>query len=499
MKSIVTLMAAASLLAAVALAQPPRHYTVTDLGTLPGGKFSQAFVVINNGSVAGLATVADGKQHAVLWQKGLITDISTPGLGGLNSGAFGVNERGQASVQAETSTKDPNNENFCAYGTGLKCLPFLWQDGVMTQLPTLGGNNGTVGQINNRGEMAGIAENSTRDPKCPSGVAVTGTGPQVLDFEAVIWGPKPGEIRELHPLPGDTVGMALWINDLGQAVGASGTCANTILPPVAVGPHAVLWEKDGSVTDLGNLGGMVNTALLAVGNVGLFINNHGQVVGASAVPGDPAGAPSTSSHAFLWTRETGVDCAATGLNGCIRDLGTLPGDVGSVGLGANDTGDVVGASLDMSGSPRAFLWQNGVMTDLNTLIPAGSPLFLLFAETINSRGEIVGFGATSTGDTHGFLATLAGTTASAGPKNATVIARQITLDGTASFSADGKPLTYLWSIPQGSPSAAILHGTTATPEVQFASGRNFYTFQLTVTDSTGTSVSDLATVNFQGN
>jgi hypothetical protein len=91
------------------------------------------------------------------------------------------------------------------------------------------------------------------------------------------------------------------------------------------------------------------------------------------------------------------------------------------------------------------------------------------------------------------------TVASAGPKTGTVIARQITLDGTASSSADSKPLTYEWSIPQGSPSAAILHGNTATPEVQFGSGRGLYTFQLAVTDSSGTSVSDLATVNFQGN
>ena len=95
--------------------------------------------------------------------------------------------------------------------------------------------------------MAGIAENSTRDPECPTGLALNGTGPQVLDFEAVIWGPRQGEIRELPPLPGDTVGVALWINDNGQAVGASGACANTVLPPLASGPHAVLWEKDGSV------------------------------------------------------------------------------------------------------------------------------------------------------------------------------------------------------------------------------------------------------------
>ena len=90
------------------------------------------------------------------------------------------------------------------------------------------------------------------------------------------------------------------------------------------------------------------------------------------------------------------------------------------------------------------------------------------------------------------------TTASALPKNASVTSPQIKLDGTGSTSADGKPLTFLWSIPKGSPSAPILGATTATPTVQFGQ-HGLYTFQLTVTDSTGTTASDVATVNFQGN
>jgi probable HAF family extracellular repeat protein len=184
----------------------------------------------------------------------------------------------------------------------------------------------------------------------------------------------------------------------------------------------------------------------------------------------------------------------------MRDLGTLAGDFNSAALGINDKGQAVGVSNDNSGGARAFLWQNDRMTDLNELVVGDSPFHqLLFAAGIDSRGEIVGFGLTNSFEVHAFLATPAGTTASAGPKNSTVIARQITLDGTASFGADDQPLTYQWSIPHGSPQAAILHGTTATPEVQFASGRGVYTFQLTVTDSTGTSVSDLVTVNFQGN
>jgi probable HAF family extracellular repeat protein len=381
MKSIVISILAGSLLSAVAMAQP--RYTVTDLGTLPGGTFSQASFVSNSGLVTGVATAADGTQHSVLWLGGRLFDI-TPRAKGLNSEAFSVNQWGQASVQAEVAAKDPNNENFCAYGSGLKCLPFLWVYGSMIPLPTLGGNNGSVGNINNRGLMAGYAENTRRDPECPSGVSLSGTGPQVLDFEAVIWGPGINQVRELRPLPGDTVGAALWINDDGQAVGMSGSCANTEIPPIAFGPHAVLWDRDGTPTDLGNLGA---SAL----NVSLSVNNQGQAVGFSSLT--PQSSPFNGTHAFLWTKGTGM-----------RDLGTLPGDVVTGGASINDRSQVVGPSFDPDGNPRAFLWQNGVMSDLNDLAP-GSPLYLLWASAINSSGQIAGFGATSTGDIHGFLAT----------------------------------------------------------------------------------------------
>jgi probable HAF family extracellular repeat protein len=373
-----TSIAAAGLVATLATAQPQPRYTVKDLGTLPGGTFSAASQGnTDNGLVGGVATVSGGAQHAVVWYKGRIVDIATSGLGGPNSITIGLNARGQAVGAAETSTAD--SENFCAFGSGFQCLPFVWQNGVMTALPMLGGKNGAVSQINNRGEAAGVAENSTHDPSCQS--------PQVLDFEAVIWGPGRGQIRELRPLPGDSVAVALWINDNGQVVGTSGSCATTVVSGIIEGPRAVLWERDGSVHDLGNLGGTVNTALPAVGNSARGINNRGQVVGGSALPGN------ATAHAFLWTSEKGM-----------RDLGTLPGDFNSGALAINDRGEVVGVSNDTSGGARAFLWQNGVMTDLNTLIPPNSPLFLLFAAGIDSRGEIAGFGLTATGDVHAFLA-----------------------------------------------------------------------------------------------
>jgi len=192
----------------------------------------------------------------------------------------------------------------------------------------------------------------------------------------------------------------------------SGTCANTALPGPAAAPHAVLWEKDGTVRDLGNLGGTVNPQVLAVGNVALMINHGGQVAGASALPeikstecpGDPPNPKCFPFHPFLWTREAGM-----------QDLGVLPGDFVGAGLGLNNQGEVVGPSFAAPGptsaTPRAFLWANGKMHDLNALLPPDSPLYLLIAYAINDSGEIAGLGCvpdtcnTSAPTLHAFLAT----------------------------------------------------------------------------------------------
>ena len=353
-------------------------YTVTDLGTLTDGPFSVAVGLKNNDLINGASGLADFTQHAVVWKKGLITDIAVPGLGGANSEAFGVNAQGQAAGLAETTTSDPNGEDFCGFGTHVICLPFTWRLGVMTPLPTLGGNNAEGGQINNQGEVAGNAENTKLDSTCPIG------GPQVFQEKPVVW--ENGKIKRLDTFHGDPDGWAFGINDHGQVVGASGVCStlNDDTGVYILSRHALLWNK-GTVTDLGNLGG---TGAFGPGNVAGAINNRGEVVGTSDLKGDK------TFHAFLWTRREGM-----------KNLGTLYGDVDSAGLGINEVGDVVGVSFDEDGDPRAFLRRNGVMTDLNTLTPADSPLYLLFAHGIDSRGEIVGFGVDGAGDVHAFAAT----------------------------------------------------------------------------------------------
>jgi uncharacterized membrane protein len=236
-----------------AIVSAQQHYKITDLKPLPSGNFSQAFSVNNIGLIGGQSNITDATQRAVIWVKGWSSPILLGTPAGVNSAAYGINENGLAEVQSELAETDHNSENFCGYGTDRKCLPFAWRNNTLTQLPLLGGNNGAVGGINNRGEISGWAESATIDPDCAA--------PQKLDFEAVVWktrasarwGTKPIEMRRLRPLSGDTVSMSIWINDRGEAVGASGSCADTGLLPLGHGAHAVLWDENGSPLNIGDL------------------------------------------------------------------------------------------------------------------------------------------------------------------------------------------------------------------------------------------------------
>src|SRR5689334_6854407 len=103
-------------------AQKQTRYTVTDLGTL-GGTFSVAFAINNKGQIAGTATLPnDTAARAFLWRRGVMKDLGT--LGGPNStGMFPLNESGEVPGASETGAQDPLAEDFCGFGTSLKCVP----------------------------------------------------------------------------------------------------------------------------------------------------------------------------------------------------------------------------------------------------------------------------------------------------------------------------------------------------------------------------------------
>jgi probable HAF family extracellular repeat protein len=348
----------------------PARYRVINLGNPLGGTSSIGNAMNNLGWAMGTSNLpGDTTQHAELWLPGLHLDLGT--LGGPNSAVVFANRsnRGQIVGIAETADMDPLSETWSCAGaffpttTQHICLGFVWQNGAMTALPTLGGYNGFAASVNNLGQVVGWAETAVHDPTCAP--------PQVLQFEAVIWGPGNGQIQQLPGLSGDPDTAATAINDNGQVVGISGICQNAVGAFSA--KHAVMWQN-GQAIDLGNIGGHG-------WNTPTSINNEGQIVGFANQSGDLInGRLALKFHAFLWTKERGM-----------RDLGTLSGDAISEALGINESGQVVGVSYGAGFShPRAFLWQDGVMTDLNSLIPASSNLTLQVAGDINNRGEITG-------------------------------------------------------------------------------------------------------------
>lgn len=339
------------------------HYELVVLDAL-GGSVSFAANINSSGQASG-SSLLSGNQvfHAQIWEDPPRTiDLGT--LGGPNSAVFQYNHgsTGQFVGWSETAGTDPNDENFCGFGTTHVCLGFSWRDGKMRSLPTLGGNNDNANDVNERGQIVGTAETSTEDPSCKP--------PQVLDYLAVIWQPN-GTVTTLPPYPGDTVSYAYTMDASGKSVvGNSGSCA-------APATHAVLWQNASSPIDLGGLGGTVNIAL--------DINQRGQIIGNSDLYGNSA------THAFLWQ------------SGTMTDLGTLPGDVDSFAGGINARGEVVGESCDASGNCRGFLWQNGSMTDLNTLVPPSKELDVLFGSNINDSGEITGGAVDEQGLERGIL------------------------------------------------------------------------------------------------
>lgn len=359
------------------------RYRVIELGAL-GGTYSQTFFVSSNGVASGEASLPNGNWHATLYAGAFKKDLGT--LGGLNSSAFGSpNAIGQVVGQAETSQPDPNEEDFCGFyasgarQSGKTCRGFLWQEGRMRPLSTLGGYNSAASAINNQGEVAGNAETAITDSTCPPYDPAKGQY-QVLQDKPVVW--RNGHIEELPTYGGDPDGYTIAINDHGQVAGGSGSCStNDPVIGLYFSPvHALLWDH-GEVINLGSLGG-------SFGNQAHNMNNGGQVVGASDLAGDAV------FHGFVWSRETGM-----------RDVPPLQGDTYSVALAISDTGEVGGVSIDATFTTlRAFVVVDGVPTDLNTLISADSPLQLQTACGINSRGEITGLAVEkSTGQYRGYL------------------------------------------------------------------------------------------------
>ncbi len=343
----------------------------------PGGNLNGPNSINNEAWLSGTSNVPGSQnEEATLWLSGATMRLGT--LGGANSAVTwpNHNNNGLLAGISDTSIVDQSGELWSCFLaffptlTGHTCQGFKWQDNVMIPLPTLGGPNGFAAGSNNLGQIVGWAENTVHDPTCNTSL------PQIFQFEAVIYGTQPGQpaIKVLPPFRPDPDGAATAINDKGQAVGISGLCSNAVGGYTA--EHALLWQKDGSIVNLGSLGGKA-------WNTPMDINNKGQVVGFSDLAGDVVGTTlNFNAHAFFWP----------GPNGQMIDLGTLPGDAIGWASGINNQSQVVGRScVDATFAVcTGVLWENDLLIDLNAIIPHDPSLYIVFGNDINDFGEIAG-------------------------------------------------------------------------------------------------------------
>jgi uncharacterized membrane protein len=357
-----------------------------------------AFWIADNGSVAGqsLHDALDPLTGfpaplAVLWKDGKIVNLGT--FGGNQSGAGAVNNLGDVVGAALNLTPDPFPSrfpylDFFFFGNGTESHAFLWRAGTMQDLGTLGGPDSAAFLVNQKGQVAGASDvDFNVNP-------VTG-GPTVHPF---LW--EHGRMIDLVAgappgMFGGTYGIAAWLNERGQALGTMNLTGDTTW-------HSFLWDE-GVVRDLGTLGGINTTAQWLTGN--------GHVVGKSDVTvlctACPAGDQKQLHHPFLWK------------DGVMTDLGLLYADNAGTAYSVNEKDQAVGVttvckavddtddSCNPPGYPsiyHSFLWENGSIVELQTLLLPGSGITLsceaceLGAYNINDRGEIAGLGVLANGD-----------------------------------------------------------------------------------------------------
>ena len=196
-----------------------------DLGTL-GGKNSIALAINNNGDVVGQADTGSWSRHAFMGGNGggsgsggaSMFDLGT--LGGKNSGATAINDKGQvvgfSNIHDAGTALNPTNP-YVSFASAEATHAFLYQDGKMQDLGTLPGFRSSYAMgINALGQVVGTASNTDWSPS--EGYTTQGGGPLGHAFLY-----EKGAMEDLNALlpkaSGWVLESATAINDGGQVTG----------------------------------------------------------------------------------------------------------------------------------------------------------------------------------------------------------------------------------------------------------------------------------------
>jgi probable HAF family extracellular repeat protein len=305
------------------------EYTVTNLGSF-AGNVSEAFGLNDLGQVVGYSNTSTNSTfpHPHAF---LYSKGTLTDLGTFGAGQFLSGDQSHAYGINNAGQIVGDSVVSVNNGTFLPSHAFLYAAGTMTDLGTLDSTLGAASQayaINGTGQIAG-------DSLTSNGL-----------FHSFIY--ANGTMTNLGAgFPTRTTN--------GFAINSNGVVAGTEVLTSPTGDPALF--QNGTIQDLGGTGGSAKGT-----------NDLGQIVGQSA--GD----------AFL---DSG---------GVMTDLGRLANGTGSIAYDINNGGVIVGSGMHTSFADTAFIYRNGVITNLNSLIDPTSGWSLTEARAINDEGQIVGTG-----------------------------------------------------------------------------------------------------------
>jgi probable HAF family extracellular repeat protein len=248
-----------------------------------GGDYTSSTGINNRGQVIGISTTPQGERHALLWDSGSTINLSLPG--DQSSHPHAINEAGTVLVESG------------------QMRSYLWHNGQITDLGTLGGCCTIARALSNSGAAAGLSE--------------TASG----EYHLFTW--KNGKMTDLGKPEG-----ALVLNSVADMNNSGQIVVNGI--DLSGTPQVFLWSK-GSFTQLEDWYGIEAYAH--------EINEKGQVIGSVQVSLETG-----ATYAAFWDSK-----------GRLSILGTLGGRF-SVATGLNARGQVSGYGSREIVGLRAFIW-----------------------------------------------------------------------------------------------------------------------------------------------